>query len=325
MSDGRIIAFGGSAGSIETLRRVLPGFPRDFQTPILVVVHISADENSILANVLDSAAQVTVATASDGMAAQGGCVYVAPPDRHLLVDAPGRIRVLDGPRENRHRPAVDPMFRSLARVYGPAAIGVVLSGGLDDGAAGLSLLRRSGGDAVVQDPEDAGVRSMPEAALRMVPEAIRVPSERMAEQLIGLARQSRTTRTPPSEAEPARERDFVDMWELETRDGSPSRFTCPECSGTLFEIDEGGRPRYRCRTGHGYSFEALSSDQTHNLERILWSAARALQERSDFYHRMAERFGGRGNGAMAKRAREQGEQDATDAEEVRKILFRNRA
>src|SRR5262245_31721431 len=163
----RIVVIGASAGGIEALRVLLAEIPPTFQASICVAIHTSAESPGVLADILGRKAQVPVTLDCDGCRLTSGHVYVAPPDRHLLVE-PGRVRITKGPREHGFRPAIDPLFRSAAQVFGPAAIGVVLTGNLDDGTAGLWTIKKLGGIAIVQDPEDALFPSMPQHALDSV-------------------------------------------------------------------------------------------------------------------------------------------------------------
>ncbi len=160
MNTRNIIVIGASAGGFEALKKLVAGLPTDFSASIFVVWHMSPDVRGVLPQVLNRSKTVFAANAADGEAIEPNRIYVAPPDRHLLVER-GIVRVKRGPKENRFRPAVDPLFRSAAYAYGTRVIGVVLSGALDDGTAGLWTIKQRGGLAVVQDPFDAEVPSMP--------------------------------------------------------------------------------------------------------------------------------------------------------------------
>src|SRR5581483_492929 len=181
----RIVGIGTSSGGIEALRVLLAALPADFPAPICIVIHTSTESPGIVPGILSRITPLPVRYAADGDALRAGHVYVAPPDRHLLVE-PGRARVTKGPRENRFRPAIDPLFRSAAQVFGPGAIGVVLTGSLDDGTSGLDVIKRLGGTAVVQDPEDALYPSMPQSAIAHVAVDYVVPLAQLAPLLVGL-------------------------------------------------------------------------------------------------------------------------------------------
>src|SRR5687767_8151066 len=174
----RIVVIGTSAGGIDALRTIAAALPADFPAPIAVVMHSAPDSPGVLHEIIDRAGPLSALRARNGQRLEAGRIYVAPPDRHLLIE-PGRVRVTRGPKENRFRPAIDPLFRSAAQVYGPAAIGVILTGNLDDGTAGLWAMKKLGGTAVVQDPSDALFPSMPTSALTHVPVDHCVPLSEM--------------------------------------------------------------------------------------------------------------------------------------------------
>ena len=216
---------------------------------------------------------------------------MAPPDFHLLVE-PGQVRVTKGPRENRFRPAIDPLFRSAAQVYGPNAIGVVLTGNLDDGAAGLWAIKQLGGVAIVQDPADAMFPSMPESALRYVDADHVVPLSEIPPLLVELtedpAREGpfEVPERVEVEVKIAKQEDPLQAGVIQL--GEPSAFACPECHGVLRQLNEGGRLRFRCHTGHAYSAESLLADLRDHIEVELWNAIRAMQEGDLLMRAMAE-------------------------------------
>ena len=197
VSDHDIIVVGASAGGIETLRTVARGLPADLPAAVFVVVHVAPGAISLLPQILGHAGPLPAGAAVDGAAIEPGRIYVAIPGSHLLVDH-GRMRVVRGPRENRMRPSVDVLFRSAACAYGPRTVGVVLSGSLNDGAAGTRAIKQRGGLVVVQDPEDAAFQDMPRAALEAGPVDHCVPVASMPALLRDLARQP----APPDDAFP---------------------------------------------------------------------------------------------------------------------------
>ena len=249
-----------------------------------MVVHLSADSPGVLDQILNRTAAVPVVLPRGGERLRAGHAYVAPPDYHLVVE-PGTLRLTRGPRENRFRPAIDPLFRSVARVYGPAAIGVVLTGNLDDGTAGLQAIKQLGGTAVVQDPADAMYPSMPRNALRHVPIDYSVPLGEMAALLTRLVSADVHAPSAPEASGPVDVEVRIAKEENPLQAGlaglgTPSYFTCPECHGVLLEI--GGSPllRYRCHTGHAFSAEALVASLSESIEKTLWNALRAAEEGS---------------------------------------------
>jgi two-component system chemotaxis response regulator CheB len=316
-----IIVIGASAGGIEALVKLVGDLPADLPASIFVVVHISPNSHSLLPGILSRRGSLPARHPVDGEEIKPGMIYVAPPDRHLLIK-PNFIRLTRGAKENRNRPSVDPLFRTAARVYGPRVVGVILSGTLDDGTAGLLAIKARGGTAIVQDPEDALHDGMPRSAIDNVEIDHILPVSGVASVLVRLAR-----------LQPAAEEDSVmedkdietDIAELDmtamrnmNKLGSPSDFSCPECRGVLVEVNEEGMPRFRCRVGHAYSTESLIAGQTEAVEEAMWIALRALEEKAAFLRRIAERLGSREHFGSSKRF----ERQAIDAEH-RATIIRN--
>lgn len=280
-----IIVIGASTGGFEALRRLVEGLPSDLKASIFIVWHMSPDVQGILPKVLDNLGGLPVTQALDQETIEVGHIYVAAPDRHLLLED-DHIRVTNGPKENRFRPAVDPLFRSAAFIYGPRVVGIVLTGGLDDGASGLLTIKQLGGTTVVQDPSDAEAPSMPESAIRQVKIDYKVTLREMPDLITRLVSETAgDARVSWSEDE----RHLLEMEiavamqeeDLERKNigyGELSPFTCPECRGVLSYIRQGSLLRYRCHTGHAYSVDGLLSGLTETAENALWSAIRALKE-----------------------------------------------
>jgi two-component system chemotaxis response regulator CheB len=278
-----IITIGTSAGGVKALTNIVEQLPDDLNTAIFIVLHISPHQRSNLPEILTRAGNLTAAHAKDGEPIQHGRIYVAPPDRHLLLE-PGQVRVTKGPKENRFRPAIDPLFRSAAYAYGPGVIGVVLTGALDDGTAGLWAIKDRGGIAVVQDPDDAEQRSMPWTALNNVEVDYCLPVRDIAKVLvtltqgsIGPERGSLVSDKLGIETKISLGDDSADL--DVTQLGKRSEFTCPECHGTLTEIINGKLQRYRCHTGHAFSDASLLAELTDSVEQSLWTSIRAIEER----------------------------------------------
>ena len=282
MAARRIVVIGGSSGAIEVMQLIVRGLPADFCAPICVVLHTSPESPGILDSILGRAGHLPSVNAATGARLRDGNIYVAPPDHHLLIE-PGLVRLSKGPRENRFRPAVDPLFRSAAQVYGAGVIGVVLTGNLDDGTAGLWTIRQLGGVTIVQDPDDALFPSMPASALRQVAVDHVVPAQEIAALLV------RILGTPAGDAPPepapttlevevkiAGGQNAVDAGVEHI--GEPSRFACPECHGVLLRVADAGPSRFRCHTGHAYSARSLAAAVNEGIEDALWTAVRALEE-----------------------------------------------
>jgi two-component system, chemotaxis family, protein-glutamate methylesterase/glutaminase len=292
MSAKNIVVIGASAGGIETLRELVSALPVDFPAPICIVLHTSPQSPGVLDAILSRAGRLPAKNARDRERLAAGQIYVAPPDYHLLVE-PGLLRITKGPRENRFRPAIDPLFRSAAQVFGPASIGVILTGNLGDGTAGLWAVKQLGGTAIVQDPADALFPSMPESALRHVRVDYSVPLVELAPLLVRLTSESRSEIVGPRVADSLEVEVRIAMEENAIDAGiqriaEPSTFACPECHGVLLQMKEGGRIRFRCHTGHAYSLESLLAAISEGIEETMWNAARALEEGEMLMRAMGE-------------------------------------
>ena len=283
-----VIAVGASAGGVESLRALVAGLPPDFPCSVLVVLHLPRDATSALPTILSRSGPLPAATAVDGELLRPGRVYVAPSDHHLLL-LDRHLRLSHGPAENGHRPAIDPLFRSVARAAGPRGVGVVLSGSRDDGAAGLATIVARGGTAVVQDPADALYPSMPLAALAQTHTEHVAPAAKLG----ALLAEMTAVALPDDLSLPVDELldteiAISDLAPITTGESAPpAGFGCPTCGGGLFQIDDSTVPRYRCRVGHAWSPESLLDEQAIALEGALWMALRALEEKSDLSRRMA--------------------------------------
>jgi two-component system, chemotaxis family, protein-glutamate methylesterase/glutaminase len=316
-----IIVIGASAGGLDALGAVLAALPRDLRATIFIVIHLSAASPGTMPAILAKSCALPIANAREGARIVPGQVWVAPPDRHLLLER-GRMRVVRGPRENRHRPAIDPLFRSAAWTYGPRVIGVILSGLLDDGAAGLWAVTSCGGLGVVQDPAGAQYPDMPRQALLQARDALCVPLREIGPRLVELVAQ-RAKRRRAAPAELAIENAFARrQGGIEDLDGlgQPSPFSCPACRGVLWQVDDGEAIRYRCHTGHAYTRESLGAAQDEATERALNTALRAMHERGASLRRMADQFGH--HSGLRRRNLEKAEQLESSAETLRRMLAR---
>lgn len=293
MPNRDVVVIGASAGGVEALQQLCSRLPSDLKAAVLIVMHTSPESGGMLAKVLSRSGPIPAQYPRDYEVIETGQIYIAPPDFHMIVES-GVIRVVRGPRENRHRPAIDPTFRSAAAAYGSRVIGVILTGLLDDGTSGLMVIRARGGEAIVQDPRTALFPSMPTHALERVPDAHVLPLDAIAELIVELAAKPVEGETVASnEALASRETRIteVDMTELDNdhHPGKPSAFGCPECGGVLWEVDQAGLLRFRCRVGHAYTAEHLRVEQRQAVETALWAALRALEESASLLRRMADR------------------------------------
>lgn len=301
-----IVVVGASAGGMDALRQLVGGLPADFHASLFVVWHMGPGVRSVLPEVLARAGALPAYHPEDGDAIQPGRVYVAPSDHHLLLEK-GFVRVKRGPKENRFRPAVDPLFRSAAYIYGPRVIGVVLSGALDDGTAGLWTVKLRGGTAVVQDPEDAQHRSMPLNAMQNVDVDYKVPAARVGALLGRLVREEAAPMpaVPTEEEEKTRhevriaeEAEALEQGSLELGKFSP--FTCPECHGTLSALREGRIVRFRCHTGHAFSSGTLLAALTEQIEARLWDSVRAMDEGILLLNKLGQQYADGGDTEAAE-------------------------
>jgi two-component system, chemotaxis family, protein-glutamate methylesterase/glutaminase len=290
-----IVVMGGSAGGLSAFSRIVKQLPADLNAAVFIVWHISPYAPSKLPDILSQAGKLEARNPIDGESIQPGKIYVAPPDRHLLLEA-GRIRLTKGPKENRFRPAVDPLFRSAAYAYGSRVIGVVLSGALDDGTAGLWAIKDRGGIAVVQDPAEAEQSSMPRSALANVEVDHCLPISEIAPLLIVLTQESvgeegggPVSKQLEIETKIALEADAA---ELDVRQlGNISEFTCPDCHGSLIKIKNGTLQRFRCHTGHSFASGSLLAELTDSVEQSLWTTIRAVEERLRLLKHLAQHAG----------------------------------
>jgi two-component system chemotaxis response regulator CheB len=290
MPNTRVVVLGTSAGGLDVLRTIVAGLPADFPAPVAIVMHTAPQSPGVIADILARAGQLPARTVSNAERLNAGTIYVAAPDYHLVIE-PGRIRATKGPKENRFRPAIDPLFRTAAQVYGPGAVGVILTGGLDDGTAGLWTIKQLGGVAVVQDPAEALYPSMPQSALRHVRVDHCVPVADMAPLLVRLVSQlpEQGECVVPdeinTEIDIAKEGHPVDAG-LE-HVAEPSRYACPECHGVLLRLKGDGPMRFRCHTGHAYSVESLLAEVDEKVDEALWNAIRTLEEAALLWGQMA--------------------------------------
>ena len=284
MAGHDIIVIGGSAGGLEVMKAIVSRLPADLPAAVFFVLHTSPHSPGLLPEIFNHSGPLPAAHARDGEPVTPGRIYVAPPDHHLLLEA-GRVRVSRGPKENRFRPAVDPLFRSAALAYGPRVVGVILTGWLDDGAAGLWAVKVRGGVAVVQDPLEALAPSMPTTAMRQTSVDYRLRVADIAPTLVKLASEPAADAGafPVPEGLEMETRiamaDKALQWDV-AESGEPSLFACPECHGTLMRMKVGGGVRFRCHTGHSYTADALLAEMTEVVEGTLWNAVRSVQESS---------------------------------------------
>ena len=298
-----IIVIGGSAGALEPLTTLVSALPADVDAAILAVLHTDPIADSFLPAILSRRGRLRAKVAADGEAIECNRIYVAPPDCHMFVE-PGRVTLGRGPKESGHRPAIDPLFRSAARAYGQRVIGVILSGMLDDGSAGLRMIRRHGGSTMVQDPKEALFPQMPKNAIDAASPQHVAPIVEIARLIAthagrpakgGEIDKAMSTRVTPNGQTPVGAADAP---------GTPSGIACPECHGVLWAADDDESPDFACRVGHAYSTESLVEAHAQSVEPALWAAVRSLEEQASLVRHLARKADRRGDALTAARLEE---------------------
>ncbi|MEO6914640.1 MAG: chemotaxis protein CheB [Chitinophagaceae bacterium] len=329
-TENRIIVIGASAGGFNAIQKLISALPPGFPASIFIVWHMSPEIRGVLPLVLNKLNTVPASQAYDGEPILPNHIYVAAPDRHMILEK-GRIRITKGPRENRFRPAVDPLFRSAAMEYGDRVIGVVLTGALDDGTSGLWTIQNKGGICIVQDPLEAEVPSMPKSAMKEVDVDYCQPLLSIADTLVQLSNDHLSDHKS-SQGMQEEERTKLEVAIAAKTNalkagildyGRFSAFSCPDCHGVLSEYKEGDRARYRCHTGHAFSANGLLSALTENIEKDLYNAIRAMEESIVLLNMEGDNFAEKNNPHLAAVYF----QKATEAEErlqlVRQAAFQN--
>lgn len=328
-----IVVIGASAGGIEALREFVANLPRHLPAAIFVVVHILAETPSMLSHILSRAGALPAQFAHDGAPIQHGHIYIAPPDHHLLLTR-DEMHVIHGPRENRHRPAIDPLFRSAAVNLGHRVIGIVLSGALNDGTAGLLAIKRMGGVAMVQDPATAEFPGMPASALSYVSVDWCLPVPALAHTVVALANAEQperkgadTVSDEPDDEQKSEMRRETEIAGLNfaagfraPRYGTLSSLTCPDCHGPLWEIQDGPLLRFRCRVGHAFTAESMVEGQADNVEEALWMAVNTLEESELLYAQLADQAEQRNHPRMAESFHQKAGEIRKRADVIRRLL-----
>ena len=292
-----IIVIGTSAGGLKALGALLSALPADINAVLFIVQHLAADKPSILPQILADVGSLPVSHPSDKEPIQTGRIYVAPPDHHLLLNQ-SLMRVVRGPQENRFRPAIDALFRSAARAYGSRVVGVVLTGYLDDGTVGLQAVKKRGGVAVVQDPNEAEYPSMAKSALRFVQIDYCLPLAEISNLLVRLSKEPAVEQEAHPVTKELEIESRIAEQQMNTQEflehveaiGTRTTYTCPECNGSIWQIGKEEPLRFRCHTGHSFTANVFLAEQTQNLENALWSATRVMEEKVTFLRQMASQM-----------------------------------
>jgi two-component system, chemotaxis family, protein-glutamate methylesterase/glutaminase len=325
MSGHSVIVIGGSTGALAPLTVLLERLPHDLPAALFVVLHVAPESDGSLARALDRRSSLPVRLAEHQRALEAGTVHLARPDHHLLVDEE-RMLLSSGPRENRVRPAIDPLFRSAALAHGPRVVGVLLSGLLDDGAAGLVSIKKRGGQVMLQDPTSAVASDMPRAAAELVEVDWCGAPEQMAR---GLQTLLAGRGAAPREGDGAPDDVLVCEVEIARKgaglirdaieNGEPVPASCPECGGPMWRLP-GALARFRCHTGHAYTARHLVRGLEEAEERSLWAALRVMEERVRMLTHMARKNGDRGLNRSGRRYQDQAREAAEHVRQIRRLL-----
>lgn len=317
-----IVVIGGSTGALEALATITAGLPPQLDAAIFVVIHTARDTPGVLDILLTRRGLLPAHYAVDGETFRAAEIYLAPPDRHLIVKR-DHVKLTRGPKENRFRPAIDPLFRTAARSHGARVVGVVLSGGLDDGSVGLAAIKAHGGIAIVQDPNDALAPSMPTAASRHIKVDYSASSSQLAPVLIeAIERINSQPHVPmPEKVPPDVSEIGRDAIHHADRVKPPSPFTCPDCGGALWQSREGELLQFQCHVGHRFSGDGLTSAQAEDVDGALWVALRTIEESIELRRRMARSAKERGMDVIAADYLDQARESELRADVIRGVLM----
>jgi two-component system, chemotaxis family, protein-glutamate methylesterase/glutaminase len=320
-----IIVIGASLGGVEAMKTLVGGLPESCPAAILHVQHLDPNFPSLLSHILEGAGPLQVTIPGDIEPLKERHIYVAPPDHHMLLEQ-DHVRLTRGPKENRFRPSIDALFRSAAYAYGPRVVGVILTGLLDDGTAGLWSVKDRGGTTIVQDPREASAPSMPQSAMQNVKVDHRLSLGDIAPMLNELAHTPAAKEGAYAVSERmklevgiAKENSAIDKGIQEMFEAS--NYTCPECHGVLMQLKEGTILRFRCHTGHAYSAATLLEDGVQGVEGSLWGAIRSLEERILLLQQFAEHLENNHRGADAAALLQDIEKTKKKADLVRQAVI----
>jgi len=319
MTKRNIIVIGTSSGGVDALCELTNRLPKELDASVFIVMHIG--DRTMLPEILSTCGNLPAVCASHEQRYEHGCVYCARANHHLMIK--DHVTVLTrGPRENGHRPSIDVLFRSASRAHRSKVVGVVLSGGLDDGSAGLFAIKARGGVAIVQDPAEAVTPSMPQNALNMVDVDFCLPVRQIADVLVQLANGKATNAIESTTDGSLMEEQATADRATSEPPGDQIPVACPECNGPLYEIKDGELSHFQCFVGHRFSPESLSEQHAEALDRALWTAIRKLKERVVLHQRLVERKRSKGEDELLKRLEESVATAREDLKLLREILDR---
>lgn len=320
-----IVVIGASAGGVEALIELVQALPADFPAAVFIVLHVARGGTSILPQILTYRGALPACHPQPGDVIEHGKIYVAPNDHHLMIQD-GHVILSNGPRENGFRPAVDTLFRTAASTYKWRVIGVILTGLLDNGAAGLVEVKAHGGLTIVQDPADAMFPSMPREALKVVDADYVLPLADIPETLIKLVTtevtNSQSAENPFQYNDSARTGDAEYIHD--NSGGAVSDLVCPECGGVMVEYKTGQDDNlisFKCRVGHRYSLQSMLENQNETVEAALWAAVRSLEESASLNDRMAQRAHHLSDPAAAEQYTDSKQKATRQADLIRSILL----
>ncbi|WLD57205.1 chemotaxis protein CheB [Salinispirillum sp. LH 10-3-1] len=305
--DPMLVVVGASAGGMAALKELVAQFPPDFPAPVFIVNHMGAHTTGeALVKVLNESSSLTCAHGHHEEVFKSGHIYLAPSDQHMLI-VKRKILITKVARENRSRPAIDPLFRSAAVAYSNRVIGIILTGYLDDGTSGMRAIKRCGGVCIAQDPEDAAYPDMPQSVIANVGADYCLPVAEMGALLTDLV----TRELPENEPVPEdivieakiAQRVLSDLPSVEAL-GEQVPFNCPDCGGVLWQMADGKLLRYRCHTGHAFTSSALLAQQSVKIEETLWVALRMFEERQNLLVTMSKTEDKDNTSSVSQRAKD---------------------
>lgn len=319
-----IVVVGTSAGGLSALNELVSQFDTAWDAAFFIVLHLSRKGISdFLRHRLQHYTKLNAVLAQDGLPIERGNIYIAPPGNHLLVKK-GVVKLGHGPEENRWRPSIDVLFRSAAAAYNSQVTGLVLTGLLDDGTAGMWAIKRSGGTAIVQDPNEAEYPDMPLSVLNRMEVDHCLTLNEMGPALANLFATKQITNTPVPEdvkAEAAIAEKMASGPETLTPLGTQSVYGCPDCGGILFEIKDEKILRFRCQIGHSYNEEDLEIKQVENIENTLWVALRMMEERKNLITKIEGQTRARGYHRYADEHKQKGDELQVHINKLKELLY----